>query len=64
MKNLRQVTIKKQNLFQPVLNNFVPIPLFCEKSNLCETEIHLCFWLYVSPVDLRIRLEEWSYNEH
>ena len=46
MKNLRQVTIKKQNLFQPVLNNFVPIPLFCEKSNLCETEIHLCFWLY------------------
>ena len=39
---------KKQNLFQPELNNFVPIPLFCEKSNLCETEIHLCFWLYVS----------------
>jgi len=45
---LRQSYNKKQNLFQPELNNFVPIPLFCEKSNLCETEIHLCFWLYVS----------------
>ena len=57
MKNLRQVTIKKQNLFQPVLNNFVPIPLFCEKSNLCETEIHLCFWLYVSSVNCGFALK-------